>query len=132
MVQFRVFDEVFINEQLESTFESKPPYLVLGHSHEPRHRAWNPAKSKQADRYLNTGSAGRFGNLIWCLEIVDGVPQVVAWHRPGGPASSEVPERRTTRRVSSDVPGNWWRRAGMSRCSPRRRRSATGSNPSST
>jgi hypothetical protein len=99
--KFRHLDEVFIDdrlngdEQSESPFGSDPPYLLLGHSHEPRHRSWNPATSTQSDRYLNSGSAGRFENLIWCTEIIDGVPQVAAWHRPGGPQSDDAPERRT-------------------------------------
>jgi hypothetical protein len=99
--KFRHLDEIFIDEQLtgherlKSPFGSDPPYLLLGHSHEPRHRSWNPATSTQSDRYLNSGSAGRFQNLIWCTEIVDGVPQIVAWHRPGGPDSDAAPERRT-------------------------------------
>ena len=93
--KFRHLDEVFINDQLTSVFGANVPYLVLGHSHEPRHKSSIPETSQQADRYLNSGAAGRFENLIWCLEIIDGVPQVVAWHRPGGPNSDEVPERRT-------------------------------------
>jgi hypothetical protein len=94
-LKVRHLDEIFINQRLESAFGSRAPFLVLGHSHEPRHRSWNPATSKQVDHYLNGGAAGRFENLIWCLEIVDGVPQVVAWHRPGGPRSNAEPERRT-------------------------------------
>jgi hypothetical protein len=105
--KFRHLDEVFIAERLEgqeplegkhrieSVFGADPPYLLLGHSHEPRHRSWNPATSVQSDRYLNSGSAGRFENLIWCTEIIDGVPQIAAWHRPGGPESDATPERRT-------------------------------------
>jgi hypothetical protein len=93
--KFRHLDEVFINEQLESKFKGNVPYLLLGHSHEPRHKAWDREEEDQADHYLNSGAAGRFENLIWCVEIIDGVPQVVAWHRPGGPESGEVPERRT-------------------------------------
>ena len=93
--KFRHLDEVFINEQLESLFRGNVPYLLLGHSHEPRHKACHPAEDEQADHYLNSGAAGRFENLIWCVEIIDGVPQVVGWHRPGGPASGEAPERRT-------------------------------------
>ena len=46
-----------------------------------------PGDRYQSDRYLNCGSAGRFQNLIWCTEIIDGVPQIAAWHRPGGPES---------------------------------------------
>lgn len=101
--KFRHLDEVFINQQLESTFGAKVPYLVLGHSHEPRHQSWNPATSKQANYYLNSGAAGRFQNLIWCVEIIDGVPQVAAWHRPGGPKSSTAPERHT---YTPDVAGS--------------------------
>jgi hypothetical protein len=99
--KFRHLDEVFIDEQLnsreqfKSPFGSDPPYLLLGHSHEPRHRPWNPATSTQSDRYLNSGSAGRFQNLVWCTEIIDGVPQIAAWHRPGGPESNDAAERRT-------------------------------------
>jgi hypothetical protein len=105
--KFRHLDEVFVSERLEgheqreghevveSVFGADPPYLLLGHSHEPRHRSWNPATAVQSERYLNSGSAGRFENLIWCTEIVDGVPQIAGWHRPGGPTSGETPERRT-------------------------------------
>jgi hypothetical protein len=92
--KLRHLDEVFIHDQLKGKFGSRPPYLVLGHSHEPRHRALNPDGSI-AEHYLNGGAAGRFQNLIWGVEIIDGVPQVVAWHRPGGPESREAPERRT-------------------------------------
>ena len=100
--KFRHLDEVFINEQLESKFKGNVPYLLLGHSHEPRHKASVPAKSAQADHYLNSGAAGRFENLIWCVEIIAGVPQVVGWHRPGGPESGEVPERRTYKPIVSN------------------------------
>ncbi len=68
---------------------------MLGHSHEPRHRALNRTTSKQLQNYMNSGAAGRFENLIWCVEIVDGVGQVAAWHRPGGPRSNTAPERHT-------------------------------------
>jgi hypothetical protein len=102
-IKFRHLDEIFINQHLERAFGSKAPYLVLGHSHEPRHRSWNPATSRQAEHYLNSGAAGRFENLIWCVEIIDGIPQVVAWHRPGGPQSGKAPERRT---YTPDVAGS--------------------------
>ena len=93
--KFRHLDEIFINDRLEDLFGTRVPYLVLGHSHEPRHRSWDPDGSEQADHYLNSGAAGRFENLIWGVEIIDGVAQVIAWHRPGGPDSDELPERRT-------------------------------------
>jgi hypothetical protein len=104
-IKARHLDEVFIHQQLEGVFGAKTPYLVLGHSHEPRHQALVPAgpggKAGLAEHYLNSGAAGRFENLIWGVEISDGVPQVVAWHRPGGPASGEAAERRTYTPVSN-------------------------------
>ena len=49
--KFRHLDEVFIEEHLNPTgeraFGTDPPYLLLGHSHEPRHRPWNPANATQ-------------------------------------------------------------------------------------
>ncbi len=129
--KFRHLDEVFIDEQLDSTgesaFGSDPPYLLLGHSHEPRHRAWNPATDTQSDRYLNCGSAGRFQNLIWCTEIIDGVPQIAAWHRPGGPESEATRRAAHVRARTRRRGGNAHRvrraRPG-SRLSRRPRRSA--------
>ena len=97
-IKARHLDEVFINQYLETLLGSKAPYLVLGHSHEPRHRAvtsHGDGTTGIAEQYLNCGAAGRFENLIWCVEIIDGVPQVVAWHRPKGPMSGTTPERRT-------------------------------------
>ncbi len=95
--KMRHLDEVFINDRLEDLFRKSVPYLILGHSHEPRHEAWDPARKEPAGHYLNSGSAGRFGNLLWGVEIIDGVAQVIAWHRPGGPDSGEAPERRIYR-----------------------------------
>ena len=71
--KFRHLDEIAMDAELERVFDAKPPCLVLGHSHEPRHRALNRTTSKQLQNYMNSGAAGRFENLIWCVEIVDGV-----------------------------------------------------------
>ena len=30
--------------------------------------------------YYNSGATGRFENLIWAMEIVEGIPQVIGWH----------------------------------------------------
>lgn len=50
--------------------------LVLGHSHEVRHHKFGHLTSN----YYNSGSAGRFFNLLWALEIIDGEVAVVGWH----------------------------------------------------
>jgi hypothetical protein len=98
-IKARHMSEVFIHQQLEQVFGANPPYLILGHSHEPRHQAVTLPTPGQpsgiAEHYLNSGAVGRFENLIWGVEIIDGIPQVVAWHKPEGPRSTEAPERRT-------------------------------------
>jgi hypothetical protein len=32
---------------------------------------------------MNTGSAGRFENLIWCIEITGGTARVYSWSNSG-------------------------------------------------
>ncbi len=57
---------------------------MLGHSHEPRLRAGHPGESDErqvTDFYLNSASAGRFEGLIWGLELIDGEPLLISWHR---------------------------------------------------
>lgn len=54
------------------------PKVIIGHTHEPRHNS-RYANGKIAKNYLNTGSAGRFINLIWGIEIINGNPNVISW-----------------------------------------------------
>lgn len=74
---------------------STRPKLVLGHSHEVR---FNPMHHEikmnnllpeiykdPFTYYFNCGSAGRFENLIWALEIEDNVPRLVSWSFKEGP-----------------------------------------------
>lgn len=62
------------------------PILILGHTHEPRHRAVDQ-RDVEWPMYMNSGSAGRFHNLIWCVEIVlegeDRGERIVSWSRVG-------------------------------------------------
>ena len=94
-MKVRHLDEIFIVDQLRRAFGANVPSLVLGHSHEVRHQSWNPSTGATTGHYLNSGAAGRFENLIWCVEIVGGQAQIVAWHRPDGPRAAQAPERRT-------------------------------------
>ena len=61
------------------------PMLVLGHSHEPRINAARPAayidEPQIAPQYRNSAAAGRFENLIWGIEVLSGVPNMISWHR---------------------------------------------------
>jgi hypothetical protein len=90
--KFRHLDELFVSDGMRGLFPSQPGRLVLGHSHEPRHSALRGAGEPVLE-YLNSGAAGRFENLLWCVEVVDGAAQVAAWHRPGGPRSADAPVR---------------------------------------
>lgn len=60
------------------------PILITGHTHTPR---FNPVNSdgQQWPQYLNCGSAGRYENLIWGVEILAGKPALISWHSEDGP-----------------------------------------------
>ncbi len=90
--KFRHLDELAITASMPLMFPSRAGHLVLGHSHEVRHSTLSGAGEPLLG-YLNSGAAGRFENLLWGVEIVDGAAQVVAWHRPGGPRSGDAPQR---------------------------------------
>lgn len=84
--KIRHMGELPIYKAMSDHFAGVPaqqqPYLVLGHTHEPRQAPWISTDADGAtwDRYLNTGSAGRYQDLIWCVEIHPGGQAVlVAW-----------------------------------------------------
>jgi len=83
--KFRHMDEVKIVNKLDSFFGPNGVKLLLGHSHEPR---INSAKiigvgpaPPLSTNYLNSAAAGRFENLIWGIEILNGEPKVISWHQ---------------------------------------------------
>ncbi len=83
--KFRHMDEQKIVDWLTGNFGDNTVKLVLGHSHEPRINAGRPASAGSpasvATNYLNSAAAGRFENLIWGIEIVDGEATMISWHR---------------------------------------------------
>jgi predicted phosphodiesterase len=86
----RHLKEQWMVHELEEAFKGAPrvPTLVLGHTHEVRHDALDE-KGKPYTHYANAGTAGRFENLIWGLEIVDGKCRVVSWHFPDYPGTGK-------------------------------------------
>ncbi|HXK59063.1 MAG TPA: hypothetical protein PLP42_04140 [Acidobacteriota bacterium] len=88
--KFRHMNELRLVGGLEAAFGSKVPTLIAGHTHEPRLRPrrgtilpnqplrveWQEIKC-----YANSGSAGRFENLIWGIEIIEKNPILISWHR---------------------------------------------------
>lgn len=109
--KYRHLDERFLRACLIGSFPDSAtrPKLLLGHTHEVRYK---PAylgdglmgTHPDFDHYLNGGAAGRFENLIWGAEIVDGVERVVSWSRPSVRSGSA--ERRVYDRMETPV-GNY-------------------------
>lgn len=94
--KYRHLDELALRSQLERRFsDADRPSLVLGHTHEPRFNptALSGSTATVVPYYYNCGAAGRYGNLIWALEIVDGEAALVGWSRPDG-VQQRAPERR--------------------------------------
>jgi predicted phosphodiesterase len=82
-IKFRHTDEEMAAEQMKRVFPARRsrPTLVLGHTHEPRSNALSKGEFT-INYYANSGTPGRFQNLLWCLEIINGVPRVVSWSLP--------------------------------------------------
>jgi hypothetical protein len=81
--KFRHTDEPVITSLLKQRFKNQKqqPTLVLGHTHEVRLNSVDKSGNVES-KYLNSGTAGRFQNLIWALEIDNGTPRIVSWHFP--------------------------------------------------
>ncbi len=84
-IKFRHMDEVRIVKALDSMFGADGLKLILGHSHEPRINAGTKrdvnSEVAQRTNYINSAAAGRFENLIWGVEIIQGTPNIISWHR---------------------------------------------------
>ncbi len=95
MAKLKHLDEVALCGQYQLEFKNVPdknrdqflPTLIIGHTHEPRHIFANPENDHSASArplYMNTGSAGRHDNLIWCVEIDEHGDRVVSWSNIAG------------------------------------------------
>lgn len=112
-IKARHLDEVTIAAKLESLFPdaAQRPKLVLGHSHEVR---YHPARARafvsqdpgSFTYYFNCGTAARFENLVWGLEIVDGAPTLVSWGMSSGPRVGAL-QRHVYTNIDANVAGNW-------------------------
>ena len=78
-------DEVELYDLMNEAFPSGPsgppayPYLILGHTHEPRCGPSRPGGGYY-EKYTNSGTAGRYDGLLWCVELENGVPEVHVWY----------------------------------------------------
>lgn len=81
------------------------PKLVLGHTHEPRRNAVDPSRDQQYPFYLNSGSAGRFENLIWAVEITPTEDRIVSWSRVKGRLRKTIWRDTYARTELPTVPG---------------------------
>jgi len=63
-------------------------------------RPWRIAPGRYPfTRYMNTGSAGRFENLIWCIEITGSQARIYSWSNSG---TESKPVMRKIRWKSDD------------------------------
>jgi hypothetical protein len=99
--KMRHLDEVtlcfyYVQEFLDVSAKNQPmPALLIGHTHEPRLNAVSPENGNEYTFYLNSGSAGRYENLIWCIEIVGNDASLRSWSYVDGKlrASTWKPKR---------------------------------------
>lgn len=70
-----------ILERFAKDYQADPPWLVLGHSHEPRVL---DGRHGRVERYVNGGAVGRYQDLVWCVEIEGGLPTLHAWYSTDG------------------------------------------------
>ena len=86
--KFRHLNEIRLVNDMRIAFAGRDiPALILGHTHEPRLDPGQLMGLVECDTvpfYLNSGSAGRFENLVWGIELVDGAPSLISWHRSSG------------------------------------------------
>lgn len=96
MYKLRHLDEIKLYKSYLKQFDAGAhvPTLVIGHTHEPRQGATYPEDNiiKTAQCYLNSGSAGRYQNLIWGIEIDGDSGGIVSWSRING-ALTRIPWR---------------------------------------
>jgi predicted phosphodiesterase len=74
----------FLDLQDPPDLSARIPTLVIGHTHEPRKSARDPDSGGFPYYYLNSGSAGRYENLVWCVEILEDEDRICSWSRIGG------------------------------------------------
>ena len=103
--KFRHLDEEHIRLRMLAKFPDATtrPTLILGHSHEVRRDSYSIDHKITWPDYLNSGAAGRFENLIWAVEVVDGEAFLVSWSRDS-PAGQPVRREWTTSGRFSLVP----------------------------
>ena len=103
--KYRLLDEDWIASELVRYFpdEATRPTLLFGHTHEARLDSWSAVHGGPFHYYLNSSSAGRFENLVWAIEIVDGRAMLVTWSR--NPFAGGGVERRQWRSLQEGGAG---------------------------
>ncbi|MEJ7588725.1 MAG: hypothetical protein WKI04_14285 [Ferruginibacter sp.] len=87
MYKLRHMNEIKLYDEYVRRINLDPvPILVLGHTHEVRYDAAGLSGSSISNSpgYINTGSAGRFANLIWCAELTATGQCIVSWSEVNG------------------------------------------------
>ena len=108
MYKLRHLNEIRLYKSYLSEFDKDAhvPKLVIGHTHEPRQNATYPDENvvKASKYYLNSGSAGRYQNLIWCVEIEGESDRIVSSSKING-ALTRIPWRSNHDNLEHDPNG---------------------------
>ncbi len=80
----RRYASEFLDLQDPPDLGARIPALVIGHTHEPRKSARDPASGDFPYWYINGGSVGRYENLLWCVEILEDEDRICSWSKIGG------------------------------------------------
>jgi len=82
--KIRHMGERTLEKRMRKAFKNAPniPNLILGHTHEPKIGALDK-KGRAYNKYFNTGATGHYEQLIWCVEVVNGVGSLYAWYVDG-------------------------------------------------
>jgi hypothetical protein len=81
------FNEYDLYKSIENTYGGNPkqPYLILGHSHNPKDNAgvpnWMYSDQWNWNSYSNSGTAGMWEDVVFGLEVEYPDIRVIAWKK---------------------------------------------------
>jgi len=87
LLEFESFSEYDLYKDFENSYGDSPkqPYLILGHTHNPRDNAGVPdfisSDQRNWNEYSNSGSVGMWEEIVIGLEVVYPDVRVVAWKK---------------------------------------------------
>jgi len=85
LLEFVSFSEKDLYDDLKNIYHgrSDQPHLILSHTHNPKNKADipNSKKNKIWEKYSNSGTAGMWEDIVFCLEVEYPDIRVIAWKK---------------------------------------------------